>query len=238
MYLTEETQSGDGAEQKRDAEAIQRLLLERICLLVYKPGDQLKEAELAREFGVSRTPVRDALSRISHLGLIESRNGVGTVVVGLTPEQIRHVYELRVELACLIGKLSPLTPGPDHLATLQDLLDRARRMQSDFDADTYVAINHELNELIASMIGNGSLRSMWLQTYVRAASTWHRVAESMGAEVAEALIEELTELVAAVRRHDIEAVGYIQRIHIGYGYRKVKDLSFQSSDHDGDLNSG
>ncbi len=41
-----------------------------------------------KSFGVSRTPVRDALSRISHLGLIETRNGVGTVVVALTETQI------------------------------------------------------------------------------------------------------------------------------------------------------
>lgn len=225
--MTQKTQKAecvDWPEQKPDVEAIQRLLLERICLLIYKPGDQLKEAELAREFGVSRTPVRDALNRINHLGLIESRNGVGTVVVGLTAEQIRHVYEMRLELCCLIGKLSPVEPRPDQLETLQDLLARARNMQTDFDADDYVVINHELNELIASMIGNGSLRSMWLQSYVQAASTWHRVAETMGSEVADALIEELTELIAAVRRHDMEAVGYVQRIHISYGFRKVKEL--------------
>ena len=67
---------------------------------------RLKEAELATEFGVSRTPVRDALSRISHLGLVETRNGVGTVVVALTDTQIRHVYDMRLELAGLIGRVA------------------------------------------------------------------------------------------------------------------------------------
>ncbi|MCV2866722.1 GntR family transcriptional regulator [Albidovulum sediminicola] len=224
MDVTPEAELIDPPEPKVDATAIQRLLLERICLLKYQPGDQLKEAELAREFGVSRTPVRDALNRISHLGLIVSRNGVGTVVVSLTAEQIRHVYEMRLELACLIGRLSPITPGPAHLAALQRLLDRALTMHSRFSADDYLAINHELNELIASMIGNTSLRSMWLQAYVQAASTWHRVADTMGPEVSEALVKELTDLIIAVERGDAEAIGYIQRVHIGYGFGKVKEV--------------
>lgn len=219
-----ETKSDDRNVEKVDAAAIQRVLLERICLLHYKPGDQLKEAELAREFGVSRTPVRDALNRISHLGMIESRNGVGTVVVGLSPEQIRHVYEMRLELACLIGRLSPATPNLGQLGALQTLLDRAHALRANFDADEYVLINHELHEVIASLIGNTSLRSMWLQTYVQAASTWHQVAEIMETEVAEALVQELTDLVIAVKQGDTEAVGYIQRVHISYGFAKIKEL--------------
>jgi DNA-binding GntR family transcriptional regulator len=209
-------------EPKFDAPAIQRILQERICLLKYKPGDQLKEAELAREFHVSRTPVRDALNRISHLGLIESRNGVGTVVVGLSLEQLHHVYEMRLEFASLIGKLSPIVPGAAHRVTLQELLDRARDLQANFSSDKYLEINHNLNELIASMIGNSSLRSMWLQTYIRAASVWHLVADSMRSEVADALIEELTDLITAVEHGDAEAVGYVQRVHITNGFQKVK----------------
>lgn len=224
MEVTPEAEFVDPLEPKVDATTIQRLLLERICLLKYQPGDQLKEADLAREFGVSRTPIRDALNRISHLGLIESRNGVGTVVVGLSAEQIRHVYEVRLELACLIGRLSPMLPAPAHRGALQQLLDRALGLRSCFSADDYVAINHELNELIASLIGNTLLRSMWLQAYVQAASTWHRVAETMGAEVAEALVEELSGLIIAVERGDPEAIGYIQRVHIGYGFGKVKEV--------------
>lgn len=214
----------DRAVGRLDAAAIQRVLLERICLLHYRPGDQLKEADLAREFGVSRTPVRDALNRISHLGMIESRNGVGTVVAELSPEQIRHVYEMRLELACLIGRLSPVTPGSSHVVAFQDLLGQARALRVNFNADEYVRINHELNELIRSLIGNISLRSMWWQTYVQAASTWHQVASTMGAKVAEALVEELTDLVNASEQGDAEAIGFIQRVHINYGFAKVKKL--------------
>lgn len=217
-----DAKDGTAPEPKFDASTIQQILQKRICLLKYKPGDQLKESDLAREFHVSRTPIRDALNRISHLGLIESRNGVGTVVVGLSLEQLRHVYEMRLEFASLIGRLSPVVPTDSHHVALQGLLDRARILQAGFSADEYLAINHQLNELIASMIGNSSLRSMWLQTYIQAASVWHLVADSMRSEVADALIEELTDLITAVKHRDAEAVGYVQRVHIMYGFQKVK----------------
>ncbi|MDG1282143.1 MAG: GntR family transcriptional regulator [Pseudorhodobacter sp.] len=205
-----------------DVSELQHRLLERICMRHYKPGDQLKEAELAREFGVSRTPVREALNRISHLGLISTRNGVGTVVVSLSLAQIEQVYELRLELACLIGTLSPIVPDTGHLEKLTALLTRAKAMQLAFDADDYIRINHELNMLIATMIGNQILRATWLHTYYQAASTWHGVADALGADVVAALIEELTDLVAAVCQGDAKAVGYTQRIHIGYGFAKVR----------------
>ena len=88
--MTDAKQASELTHSDRlDAEAIKQILLRRICHLQYKAGDQLKEAELAREFGVSRTPVRDAINRISHYGLIASRNGVGTIVVGLSAEEIK-----------------------------------------------------------------------------------------------------------------------------------------------------
>lgn len=73
------------------------------------------------------------------------------------------------------------------------------------------------------MIGNTTLRSMWLQTYIQAASVWHSVAELRSADVVDALVEELNDLIIAVARRDVEAVGYVERVHIGYGFNKVKD---------------
>jgi DNA-binding GntR family transcriptional regulator len=208
--------------ERLDAEAIKQILLRRICHLQYKAGDQLKEAELAREFGVSRTPVRDAINRISHYGLIASRNGVGTIVVGLSAEEIKHVYEVRLELATLIGRLSPVTPEAQHIETISRLLTQTSNLKANFSAADYVSINHELNELIGSLIGNHSLRAMWMQLYVKAASTWHRVADDIGPKVADDLIDELTDVLSACEQGDIEALGHIQRVHIGYGYARIK----------------
>ena len=211
-----------GPDGETIVESIQRLILERICFLDYQPGDQLKEAVIAREFGVSRTPVRDAISRISHLGLVETRNGVGTVVVALSDAEIRQVYEMRLELAMLIGTLSPKQVGEDHIALAQALLQEVQAWGMNVDPRTYVKLNDRLNKLIADLIGNVVLRSFWLQTYYQAASTWHRVSTIVGAEVAKSLPDELSDLCNALEAGDMAAVGYVQRVHIGYGFQRIK----------------
>jgi DNA-binding GntR family transcriptional regulator len=209
-------------EPKSTVETIQTEILQRICFLDYQPGDQLKEAELAAEFGVSRTPVRDAISRISHLGLVETRNGVGTVVVALTAAKIRHVYDMRLELAALIGTMSPcaITDADRHAG--RELLQNAQALSRDFDPRRYVEVNHRLHRLIASLVGNSALKSFWWQTYYQAASTWYRVGNQLGPEVALALVAELGDINTALENNDTAAVGFIQRTHIGYGYQRIK----------------
>ena len=208
-------------DKKGMAETIQAELLQRICFLEYLPDDQLKEAEIATEFGVSRTPVRDALNRISHLGLVETRNGVGTVVVALSASKLRHVYEMRMELATLIGAKSPRAIVPADLVSAQALLGEAITLSGSFHPRGYVELNHRLHQLIASLIGNSVLRSFWWQTYYQAASTWYRISNITGAEVGEALVLELRDVVTALENNDAAAIGFIQRTHIGYGYSRI-----------------
>ncbi|WP_245882564.1 GntR family transcriptional regulator [Yoonia sediminilitoris] len=212
----------DSPEPKSLVDTIQQEILQRICFLDYRAGDQLKEAELAAEFGVSRTPVRDAISRISHLGLVETRNGVGTVVVSLSAAQIRHVYEMRLELASLIGILSPRTVTQADRDAGARLLADAQTLWGDFDARRYVEVNHQLHGLIASLIGNNALQSFWWQTYYQAASTWYKVAKQLGPDVAQALVAELEDITTALDLGDVAAIGFIQRTHIGYGYRRIE----------------
>ena len=217
-------------DRKPSVEDIQDLILKRICFLEYIPGDKLKEADLAQDFGVSRTPVRDAISRINHLGLVETINGVGNVVMQLSPEKITHVYDMRLYLAELIGATAPAEIEDSHIERLRVLLDQARQLSAQVDSRQYVLVNHQLNTLISDLIGNSVLRAFWIQAYYQAASTWHRVVDCAGAEVAEALVAELVDLETALVERDVRAVGYLQRIHIGYGYARIRKYLFPRDD--------
>ncbi len=214
------------SDGKPGVEDIQQLILKRICFLDYVPGDRLKEAELAREFGVSRTPVRDAISRISHLGLVETLNGVGTVVVELSPEKIAEVYDVRLHLATLIGTSTPVRIEESHLTRLRALLREAQALDGETGTRQYVQINYRLHGLTRDLIGNSVLRSFWTQAFYQAASTWHRVVDTRADAAIDALINELLDLEAALMEGDIVAVGHIQYVHIGYGYKRIRMALF------------
>lgn len=95
------------------------------------PGAELSQPVLAKRFGVSRIPVRDALRDLAGEGLVEVVPNRGACVVSLTAEQVREIYDLRIllECDCLERGAARMRPGDI------EALDRVRR-KSDIDADT------------------------------------------------------------------------------------------------------
>ena len=79
------------------------LILEAIDVGVYKPGDRLVEGELAERFGVSRTPIREALQRLETQSLLE-RDGRSLIVASLDHNQMAELYVVRRELEALAAR--------------------------------------------------------------------------------------------------------------------------------------
>ena len=70
-----------------------------------RPGDRMLETELASRFGVSRTPIREAIRRLETDGLVVHKPRIGAVVRVLTQQEIVELYEMRIVLeatACLL----------------------------------------------------------------------------------------------------------------------------------------
>ncbi len=208
-------------EHKPSTERMFDILRDRICLLEYPPGMKLREADLAAEFGVSRTPVRAALQRLSQAGLISSRDGVGTVVTDLSPQEVRDIYLVRLKIAEMIGFLSPLAITSDHKDQVRHLVRRAARLTEAFAIEEYWQINHDLHFMIGTVIGNTALRQMWDHFYFQAARIWYRQVRFASEGAAEALLAEIQEVERALREEDAVALGYVQRNHIAYGLRRL-----------------
>lgn len=210
----------DGA--RRTQAEIFHLLRERICLLAYPPGTVLREADLADEFGVSRTPVRAVLQRLAQAGLIESRDGVGTLVTDLDFARVEDIYRMRMKIAELIGEMAPAPLGPALQEAARALLQRARGLLDAFDIAEYWRINHDLHDMISGVIGNSALREMWDHFYFQSARMWYRRAYAEQGDVAEALVDEIGDVVRAIAERDARALGYVQRNHIAYGLARLQ----------------
>ncbi|MDZ5461238.1 FadR/GntR family transcriptional regulator [Azohydromonas lata] len=119
------------------AQELVDVLGERIREGQLAPGDKLPtEAAVMAEFGVSRTVVREAISKLQAAGLVETRHGVGTFVVGpgeasfrITPEQLETlrdviaVLELRIGLETEAAALAAVRRTGEHLQTMRLALD-------------------------------------------------------------------------------------------------------------------
>lgn len=112
----------------------------------FQPGDALREVALAERFGVSRTPVREALTRLLHEGLLE-RCARGLFVKEIDPEQIMQVYDLRILLEGQTAQESASVRTEVDLVRLQALVDRDRALAEPDDA-TRLATNIEFHRAL------------------------------------------------------------------------------------------
>ncbi len=97
------------------------LILEAIDIGVYKPGDRLVESELADRFGVSRTPIREALQRLETQRLLE-RDGRSLIVASLDHNQMAELYVVRRELEGLAARLAARHATQEEIDVLREMV--------------------------------------------------------------------------------------------------------------------
>jgi DNA-binding GntR family transcriptional regulator len=120
----------DARSPQKDAYA---LILEAIDSHIYKPGDRLVESELAERFGVSRTPIREALQRLETQSLL-TRDGRSLIVASLDHTQMAELYVVRGELEGLAARLAARHATPEEVRVLRDMVEADRKLIGNPDA--------------------------------------------------------------------------------------------------------
>ena len=103
-------------------EMVTQKLLEDIVEARFQPGHRLKETALADEYGVSRSLIREAIRRLEGHGLVEVISGKGTFVRELSADDIRDIYDIRIELDGLAVRLATLRITDHEIRAMERLL--------------------------------------------------------------------------------------------------------------------
>jgi DNA-binding GntR family transcriptional regulator len=189
------------------------LILEAIDVGMYKPGDRLVESDLAEQFGVSRTPIREALQRLETQSLLE-RDGRSLIVASLDHNQMAELYMVRRELEGLAASLAARHATEEEVRVLKDMV---REDDALVNRPTDLAkANRRFHEQIHLASHNRYLvqqlnlvhRSMALM------ATTSLAAEGRG-EIAQA---EHKRIVAAIEARDEEAAGQALKDHISVAF--------------------
>lgn len=106
------------------------LILEAIDVGLYKPGDRLVESDLAEQFGVSRTPIREALQRLETQSLL-ARDGRSLIVASLDHNQMAELYVVRCELEGLAARLAARHATAEEVQVLRDMVQEDAVLVSD-----------------------------------------------------------------------------------------------------------
>ena len=201
------------------------LILQAIDSGVFRPGDRLVESDLADRFGVSRTPIREALQRLETQSLL-ARDGRSLIVASLDHNQMAELYVVRTELEGLAARLAARHATEEEIQVLRDMIESDRALLGDPNA--LARANRRFHKMIHLASHNRYLvqqldlvhRSMALM------ATTSLAAEGRG----EKALEEHQAIIDAIARRDEAAAYKALRDHISVAFVTRLKLDSRSVD--------
>ena len=135
-------------QRGRLADDVCRQVAEAIVLGRFEPGARLDEAMLASQFGVSRTPVREALKQLAITGLVVYRPNRGSIVANLDTQQLDAMFEAIGELEAACARHAAVRMTEAERAAMRHLHAQGREAMRARNLDHYDALNRELHLVI------------------------------------------------------------------------------------------
>ncbi len=178
-----------------------------------RSGQRLPEISIAKEYNVSRTPVREALRRLENEGLVQIVPGWGACLASPTKEEIIDTYEVREMLEVMAIRKASRLITPLQLCMLQEQIDREKKAFEERDLELYMNVNDEFHLIIAKSSGNGTLAgyvgNILSRTYVQTIffESFFNFADNPS------LMEHI-ELLDALSAHDEERSVRLMKEHI------------------------
>ena len=178
---------------------IVNIIRHRIIFNEYSPGQLLNDASLMKEFGVSRTPVREALIRLAVEGFVRTVPHRGTYVTELTLSDLRDVFEVRLPLLKLVGRLAAVRVTDQEIKALRLLQERAKNPRM---LEELLEVDIEFHEIVRIAAKNEVLARTLRLLQQRASRAWNLVDDKeMGLHN---LADEIGELLEGLKAKDAD----------------------------------
>jgi DNA-binding GntR family transcriptional regulator len=210
--------SDRGGQRQSHAETVYEALKQAILSGSLAPGASLREEEIARRYQVSRTPVREALSRLESETLAERYQGSGLVVSELGPDDIVDLYVLREALEGLAARLAASRRTELDLARLEVAQGLSQRGMEEGNLSRVSKLNTEFHLLIWRIAGNRPL-SRAINGVHQSVQRFHDNTLAYPGRL-EQSVKEHADLLEAIRQRDHVAAEQIAVEHV----RQVRNI--------------
>lgn len=206
----------------RRSETLRETIEERIATGEYAPGMRLDESELAEEFGVSRTPIREALIQLDSEGLVEMRPRRGAVVVEVSPQRLCEMFEVMAELEGMCARLAARRLSAEDRAELVAAHEASQSALQGDDPNTYFYLNERFHHAIYSASHNQFLieQARQLQRRLRP----YRRMQLHVRDRVKASFEEHDGITQAIIAGDGERAAQLLRDHVTVQGERFSDL--------------
>lgn len=188
----------------------------------YKDGDRFDELRLAEQFGVSRTPIREALQKLAMSGLVEQIPRRGVFVRQPGPIELLEMFEMMAGLEALCGRLAATRISEKALEKLRAINATCQKAVAAKDPEGYYSQNEQFHWAIYRSTGNQFLEQECLRLYKRL-SPFRRVQLQVRGRMKQSMAEHEA-IVAALAEGDGNKVASLLNTHVAVQGEKFQSL--------------
>jgi len=211
-HVTEPAPMFAAPDRRKMTDRVYDELRQAIIELRLKPGEPLREVPLAEQLGVSKTPLREAFTRLEQEGLVETTSFKGAVVTGYSDRDLREIYELRALLEGAAARAAAERSSDETLEALRDLVARSRERRDAGDLPALASLLERFDIMLYDQVTNERIGAL-IDTLRAHLTRIGKLTEAIPGRV-EASVEEHAAIVAAIVAHDADAAERLMRVHI------------------------
>lgn len=193
-----------------------------IVLGILAAGEHLNESQLAQKFGVSRMPIREALARLEHDGLVRGEPHRGTFVVGMSPADVYEVYDVRRVIEVEAGRLAAARATGADLLALQQLVDEMIAAAEAGQAQLVARIDIAFHRHLVATAKHQRLLRSW-EPLAAIAECCLLETDQVRDAATELIVPHQT-IVDALKERDPEVVALRVAVHLREGARVMQGV--------------
>lgn len=193
-------------------EKVYLLLEEEILTGKLRPGEQLREIALSVRLEASRTPIRSALHRLAEDGLVELSANRGATVVGITSDDIKDIYAVRMRLEGLAARLAAERMSDEDKARLTEIVELSEFYLKKGDDERRGELDSAFHNAIFSASGSRHLNKILSDLHKNIKA--YRRLSLKNPERAEKSILEHREILEAILKKDADEAERLTSVHI------------------------
>ncbi|GAB4067667.1 GntR family transcriptional regulator [Ancylobacter sonchi] len=177
-----------------------------------RPGEKVPEEQLSERFGVSRTPIREALKVLAAEGVLQILPHRGAIVARITEEQIEELFPIMASLERLAGLLACQNATDADIARVRALHERMLECYASGDEIEYLRHNRLIHEAFFTLAGNATLSAFYQQILTRIHAC--RFVVRKNREHWQAAVDEHTQMIEALEARDAPRLAALLETHV------------------------
>lgn len=193
-----------------------------------KPGDRIVESKLARELGISQTPIREAIRLLAGEGIVKIVSNKGPVIQTLSMDDVFEIYSIRAMLEGLAMRMATQTASDEEISGIERIYERMKRRLRDDSVSSLLRDSAHLHASIVAL----SKHSRLITTYKSISFQILFVNKILGSiSTKQKEVDQHLELIEALKSRETDPAERTMRAHIYRSYQEFVEFEDGNESH-------